>query len=78
MVWDVNDPIKTNIEIPENAMPEQVLEIVAFIDGEGKRRWDFRCQGDVPVSSTLGLLEIVKHYMMMDLKVFDPEEDGGY
>jgi hypothetical protein len=62
-------------ELPEGAMPEQVIEMYSFLNSDGERRWDFRCQGDVPVSMTFGLIEMVKHHMMMQAQVFRPPEE---
>lgn len=55
-----DEPIKTLVKVPPDALLLEVVEVVSYLDNEGGRYWNFRMDGDTPVSGTVGLLEMVK------------------
>jgi hypothetical protein len=59
-----DEPIKTFVKVPEGSMLVEVVEVVSYLDKEGDRYWNFRMDGDTPVSSTIGLLEMVKNRIL--------------
>jgi hypothetical protein len=58
--------IRTLCEIPEDAVPLEVVEVCGWIDSKGERRWSVRFAGETPVSTTLGLLRLAEHHVIAE------------
>lgn len=58
--------IKTLCDIPPDAVPLEVVEVVGYLDAAGNRCYSVRYMGDSPLSTTLGLLRIAEHRVVHD------------
>lgn len=56
--------IRTHCDLPEEAVPLVVVEVVEYLDIEGDRRFVVRIDGEVPLSTTVGLMRIAEHQIM--------------
>lgn len=56
MTLDVGPP-----ELPAGAMLHAAVTVVGYFGDDGLLMYAVRAQGDVPLSTTLGLLELAKH-----------------
>jgi hypothetical protein len=58
--------VKTDVSglLPEGAIANCAVIAVSYLDADGEMRYGVETQGDVPVSTSIGLLELVK----MDLR----------
>lgn len=54
------------ITLPDGAIPEHALAIVAFMGPEGESKYVFRLEGNASLASILGLIEIVKMRMLSE------------
>lgn len=66
--------INTLCVLPEGAVPNEVLEVCSYFDKEGVRRFMIRHNGDMPLSSTLGLLRLVE-YSLIEGADFGDDDD---
>lgn len=62
----MTDRIETGCDLPENAIPDAVVEVCGYIDADGDWAYTARWNGDRP-STLLGLLAlaeqgIIDHY----------------
>lgn len=53
-----------SIELPASVVPQHGIAVVAFFDEDGDTCYAFRGEGDAPLSSVLGLLELAKHHLL--------------
>jgi hypothetical protein len=61
-----DEPIETRVQMPEGSMPVQVVEVCSYIDPDGNNMWGYRLRGETPLSTTLGLLEMLKFDLLAD------------
>ena len=54
------------LPLPADVVPQHAVGVVAFFDAEGTTRYGFVLRGDAPLSSVLGLLEIVKQHVLRE------------
>ncbi len=62
----MTEEIRTLCDIGDDAIPFAVVEICEFLGPDGERRWCLRCAGDVPLSSSLGLLRMAEHQLLAE------------
>lgn len=48
------------VELPEDAIPSCAFEVVGYLDSDGEMAYVGRIQGDVPLSTMIGLIEMAK------------------
>ncbi len=60
------DRIAALQELPDGAMPNAGIAIIQWLDTDGHLRWGSFTAGDVPLSTTLGLLDMAKNRFMHD------------
>lgn len=65
--------IRTYVDVPDGAIPTEVVEVCGYMNDEGDLRYGLRVAGDVPISSIVGLLAMASH----DLLVERDDEDGS-
>jgi hypothetical protein len=54
------------LPLPDGAMAQHGVLSVAYFDPDGNTKYGFSTQGDAPLSSLLGLLELVKAHLLVD------------
>ncbi len=70
------DMPSTLCQLPEGAIPLEVVEVCGYLTAEGRRKWTVRYRADVPVSTTLGLLALAKHQILSEMDTW-PADDGS-
>lgn len=64
MSEQTNGTVAHHIDLPDDALPVAVFEIVEYLDAEGNRVYAYRHAGASNVSTAVGLIELAKHNLM--------------
>lgn len=56
----MGDELRHQVDLPDGAIPHVVFEVVGYLDEAGDLRYVSRWQGDSPLSTTIGLIELAK------------------
>lgn len=59
----MTDQIRTLCDLPDGAMPLEVIEVCAFLDADGKRSWTYRRDGD-SIPTAVGLMRMAEHTIL--------------
>lgn len=54
------------LPLPGDAVPQHGLAVVAFFDAEGNTCYRFVLEGDAPLSSILGIIELVRAQVLRE------------
>lgn len=54
------------LPLPEGAVPQHSIAVLAFFDTAGNTRYTFSLSGDASLSSILGLIELVKAHVFRE------------
>lgn len=58
--------IRTLCDLPDDVVPLVAVEVVEYLDHLGERRFSVRLSGDVPLSTTVGLLRIAEQQIIAE------------
>jgi hypothetical protein len=64
---DIPQELVTAIEVLSNddvELLDSVVVLYRYTDSEGRESWNFHARGDTRITSTIGLMEVVKLRMM--------------
>lgn len=61
---DLADAIQALRDDDEIAMLDLAVVMYRYIDSDGEEGWNFHARGDTRMTSTIGLVEVVKQRMM--------------
>lgn len=57
----MSDPIKTYCELGEGEIPIRVVEVIEYLDADGKVKWSGRHHGCDTWSILFGVMEALQH-----------------
>ena len=67
--------IRTMIDLPDEAVPLSVIELVEYLDEDSERCFKFRTQGTESTAMILGLLELAKRDLIRSSRFPDDTDN---
>jgi hypothetical protein len=72
---DEDDKAFVDSLVPEGCIPMTLMAVVAWLDPDGSLRWRQYVQSDATTTQCLGLLDMVKHRLLVYADSAQTDED---